>query len=224
MARTNKSADSGPRWGIGNRIAPPRFILYCLLLAAAVIATFAMPGERRHVLMAGFDVATLVFLGSLLPLLGVHDPRRLAAYAEQNDANRLFMLVMALILSTVVTAVVAIELSAGSRLSGWDKGLILATLLLSWLSANTIYALHYAHLYYSKQAGALGKGLDFPGDTPPDYFDFFHFALILGMTFQTADIDITSQRIRRIATLHCFTAFIFNLGVVAFTINMLASG
>jgi len=220
MAQTVRPA----RRSIGNRIAPPRFILYCALLAAAVAATFVMKGDRGHVLMAGFDVATLVFLGSLVPLLRVHDPKRLAAYAEQNDANRLFMLLMAFVLSTVVTAVVAIELTGASHLSGWDKGLILVTLLLTWLSANTIYALHYAHLYYSKLAGALGKGLDFPGDTPPDYFDFFHFALILGMTFQTADIDITSQRIRRIATVHCFTAFIFNLGVVAFTINMLASG
>ena len=209
---------------IGNRIAPPRFILYCALLAVAVIAALIIKGNRGHVLMAGFDIATLIFLGSLLPLLKVHDPRQLAARAEENDANRLFMVLLGMVLSMVVMAVVAFELSSGSRLNGWDMGLILATLLLTWLSANTIYALHYAHLYYSKAGRALSKGLDFPGDTPPDYFDFFHFALILGMTFQTADIDITSQRIRRIATLHCFTAFIFNLGVVAFTINMLASG
>ena len=216
MARTIRS--------IGNRIAPPRFILYCALPAVAVIAALIIKGNRGHVLMAGFDIATLIFLGSLLPLLKVHDPRQLAARAEENDANRLFMVLLGMVLSMVVMAVVAFELSSGSRLNGWDMGLILATLLLTWLSANTIYALHYAHLYYSKAGRALSKGLDFPGDTPPDYFDFFHFALILGMTFQTADIDITSQRIRRIATLHCFTAFIFNLGVVAFTINMLASG
>lgn len=215
---------AGPFKGIGNRIAPPRFILYCLLLTGAVLAAAVLPGDFGSILMAGFDGATLVFLASLLPLLRVHDPRRIAAHAAENDANRLFMVLIGLTLSAVVTAVVALELSGDRPLGGGTMALILATLLLTWLSANSIFALHYAHLYYGRHAGGYAEGLAFPGDTPPDYFDFLHFSLILGMTFQTADINITSQRIRRIVTLHCFTAFIFNLGVVAFTINMLASG
>jgi uncharacterized membrane protein len=43
------------------------------------------------------------------------------------------------------------------------------------------------------------------------------------MTFQTSDVAITSQRIRRIVTLHSFAAFVFNLGVIAFTINALGA-
>ena len=46
------------------------------------------------------------------------------------------------------------------------------------------------------------------------------------MTFQTSDVQITLSGIRRIALLHCFAAFVFNIGVIAFTINVLggASG
>jgi uncharacterized membrane protein len=44
------------------------------------------------------------------------------------------------------------------------------------------------------------------------------------MTFQTSDTAITSQAIRRIVTLHSFAAFVFNIGVIAFTINALGGG
>jgi uncharacterized membrane protein len=43
------------------------------------------------------------------------------------------------------------------------------------------------------------------------------------MTFQTSDVTITDERIRRVVTVHCFAAFVFNIGVLAFTINVLGS-
>jgi uncharacterized membrane protein len=98
---------------------------------------------------------------------------------------------------------------------------VIATLLLTWLFANVMYALHYTHLYYSPGA-AEGKdagGLDFPGNKDPDYLDFGYFAFTLGMTFQTADVAISGRPIRHIAMLHTFAAFIYNIGVIAFTIN-----
>ena len=44
------------------------------------------------------------------------------------------------------------------------------------------------------------------------------------MTFQTSDTDITSPRIRKIATFHSLAAFIFNIGILAFTINVIGGG
>ena len=41
------------------------------------------------------------------------------------------------------------------------------------------------------------------------------------MTFQTTDVAVTRTAIRRVALLHCFAAFVFNIGVIAFTINAL---
>lgn len=41
------------------------------------------------------------------------------------------------------------------------------------------------------------------------------------MTFQTSDVQITSPAVRKVALLHSFAAFVFNLGVIAFTINAL---
>jgi uncharacterized membrane protein len=106
---------------------------------------------------------------------------------------------------------------------GYSKPLVIVTFALAWLFANVIYAIHYAHLYYSPgKGGGHAGGLSIPSSTRTDYFDFLHFALILGMTFQTADIDITSRAIRRVSTGHCVAAFLFNIGILAFSINMIA--
>ena len=89
--------------------------------------------------------------------------------------------------------------------------------------ANSVYALHYAHVYYTRNAetdGDLG-GIDFPGTKAPAYDDFLYFAFTLGMTFQTSDTNITASGIRRVALLHSFAAFLFSIGLIAFTINVI---
>jgi uncharacterized membrane protein len=103
---------------------------------------------------------------------------------------------------------------------------LVGTLLAIWLFANSIYALHYAHAYYTKapDTGGDAAGLDFPGTKTPFYGDFAYFAFTLAMTFQTSDVAITSRALRHVALLHCFTAFVFNIGVIAFAINALGGG
>jgi uncharacterized membrane protein len=44
------------------------------------------------------------------------------------------------------------------------------------------------------------------------------------MAFATSDVEVTSQSIRKVVTFHCLAAFAFNIGVLAFTVNLLASG
>jgi len=50
-----------------------------------------------------------------------------------------------------------------------------------------------------------------------------NFAFVIGMTCQTADISITSGAMRRVSTFHGLFAFAFNLGILALTVNVLAS-
>lgn len=49
-----------------------------------------------------------------------------------------------------------------------------------------MFALYYAHLYYrnDRESGTEGsaKGLDFSEEKQPDYWGFFYFSLIIGMT------------------------------------------
>ena len=67
------------------------------------------------------------------------------------------------------------------------------------------------------------QGLKFPGGEPPDYWDFLHFSVVVGVACQTADVAFTSKRMRRLGTIHGLVAFTFNTVILALTINLLAS-
>ena len=117
-------------------------------------------------------------------------------------------------------------LSPGAR--NLHVALVAATLLLSWLVTHLAFAARYAHEYYSaaSDAAKIDAGLEFPGmndkTDSPDYWDFVYFAIVLAMTFQVSDVQITSRKLRRLATVHGLIAFLFNTVVVALTVNLAA--
>ena len=208
---------------IGNRLAPPRFILFFALLIAGIAAgDTVLP--RAQAIMAGFSLATIVFLLACVPLFR-RKPSAMRQTARENDANRVIMLVLTIVLSLVILVTVAGELVRPGHPSGIEKLLIITTLTLAWTFANMVYALHYAHLFYTSDDGGKDlAGLDFPGDRPePDYSDFVYFSFTIGVALQTSDVVITSPAIRRIVTGHCIAAFVYNLGVLALAINILAN-
>ena len=89
---------------------------------------------------------------------------------------------------------------------------------------HATFALRYAHEYYERRAGCdqVEGGLEFPQEDRPDYLDFTYFSLVLGMTFQVSDVQITSRKLRRLATLHGLISFLFNTIIVALTVNLAA--
>jgi uncharacterized membrane protein len=208
---------------IGNRVAPPRFILF-FILAAVATAIAWLQLEPASAIMAGFSVAAGGFLLSCIPLLN-DEAEVMRRASRENDANRMVLLIVTAILSLVILVAVAGELTGDQQISMVETVLVVVTLALAWTFANVVYALHYAHLYYSgKDGGRDQAGLDFPGKRPePDYWDFVYFSFTLGVALQTSDVCITSPGIRRIVTLHCIEAFVFNLGVLALAINILSS-
>ncbi len=213
---------------LGKRIAPPRFIAFVLILIAGMPILQPLLGWRQGA-MASFDVAAAIFLLSLWPLLQTPHAEQMRKQAERNDANRPLLLGLTLVVMLVVLVAVGSELIEKGSPKAPAVVLIISTLVLSWLFSNMIYALHYAHLYYS-QTDTDGDGkeedsgdLDFPKTDEPSYWDFIYFSFTLGMTFQTSDVETTTTAVRIVAIFHCFAAFIFNLGVLAFTINTLGS-
>jgi uncharacterized membrane protein len=207
---------------IVSRIAPVRFILFFAVLLAAV------PGASwvlnwPEAVMGGFSFAAAIFLGSCIPLFN-DEAEQMRRAARDNDANWLILLALTIVLSLVILVTVAGKLTADEPLTAAGKALVVLTLALAWVFANAVYALHYAHLYYTADDGGKDlAGLDFPGDRPePDYGDFAYFAFTLGVALQTSDVCITSPGIRRTVTVHCIAAFIYNLGVLAMAVNILA--
>ena len=208
---------------IGNRVAPARFIAFMVLLAlAAPAAAWALhhyagdPWRQAGAkgFLVAFDLAGAFFLLASLHLLRISDPTKMREHAAANDANRTMLLVIVFIVSVAVLVAVEVMMDASP---GWKTQLlIVGTLLMAWLFANSVWALHYAHL-----VALRGGGIDFPGEEPPGYAGFAYFSFTLGMTFQTSDVSVSDRGIRNVVTAHCLAAFVFNLGILAFTINVL---
>jgi uncharacterized membrane protein len=204
--------------GIGNSVAPWRFIMFFCLMVVVGIVVYPFVNAWQKSVMYAFVTAALFFLISLWPVINDGSKASIRRRAAQNDANRGLLLVLAAVIVAVLLVTIAMELSGAQKPPAL---LIIATLILAWLFSNTVYALHYAHLYHGLDSG--GAGIVFPGKSTPDYWDFLYFAFTLGMTFQTSDVVITSPGIRRVALAQSIASFMFNIGVLAFTINILGS-
>ena len=210
------------RKGKDKASTPWRFQVFFACLAAGWAAGVWALGWSQG-LLAGFDVAALIFLGLQVPIL-TKDARSLREAAVRNDANRLTLLVISFLLSVVILSAVIAELSQASSLGAVDKMLVAASLVIVWVFGNAVYTLHYAHLYYSSEDGGKDcAGLEFPGTKEPLMGDFAYFAFTLGVAVQTSDVVISSSHIRKVVTVHCVAGFFFNLGVLALTINVLGS-
>ena len=201
---------------------PWRFRLFFVVLAIGWAVGISQLGWAQG-LLAGFDVAALIFLVLLVPLFQ-EDAPALSKAAIRNDANRMTLLVISFLLSVVVLSAVVAELGQATQLTALDKAVVAASLVIVWIFGNAVYTLHYAHLFYSADSGGKDVGgLDFPGTKEPLMADFVYFAFTLGVAVQTSDVVIKAPHIRKVVTAHCVAGFFFNLGVLALTINVLAA-
>jgi len=207
---------------IGNRIAPIRFLVFGVVLIFAGIIAAASHAEWNIALLIGFDIATCVFIVSTFPLFN-DSPEEIRETAKRNDANRAGLLAIPVLLCLIVLIAIASLIARPTTPQWTDIALIVLTLMLAWLFANTVFAMHYTHLFYSQDRGQDLGGLEMPNTPKPGYWDMFYFSFTLGMTFQTSDVTVTGRHMRKVVLFQCMAAFIFNMGILAFTINALGS-
>jgi len=190
---------------------------------------FAIPAVGSSTsAIVGWDAFCLTFLGLVGSAIWTCTPAQIRQRAAEEDEGRGIILFLALGASIASLAAVAAELSLAKDAHDIERWLrvagAFATVTVSWFVVQAFFALHYAHEYYTAdpKMGGDAEGLAFPGKEPPDYWDFVHFAIIIGVASQTADIAFTAKGLRQIGTLHSLIAFTFNTVVVALTLNLLA--
>lgn len=177
-----------------------------------------------------WDAGCLFFVTATLWSFADRDAPYMRGVAARQDEGQGIILGLVIALSAASLGAVGLELSLAKHADGLDKALrvtlAFGTLAASWFVAQLIFALHYAHEFYSPDDGDPDTqqkgGLKFPDDASPDYWDFVHFAIVIGVATQTADISFVSRRMRRLGTVHSLVAFAFNTLIVALAINVLA--
>ena len=171
----------------------------------------------------GWSALALVFLvltwSAVLPKDGAEKKR----HARSDDVSRPtadLLLIGASVASLVAVGYTLIV--AGNRRGTTEAiliGLAVVAVALGWAVVHTVYMLRYAGAYYGDPIG----GIDFGGDTQPDYRDFAYLALTIGMTYQVSDTNLQTKAFRHMALRHALLSYVFGAVIVGVTINVVGS-
>jgi uncharacterized membrane protein len=194
----------------------------CGALAALVVAWF-VPWQLT--VLVAWDVAAVLVVGTVWIAIGRLTPEETAEFALSEDDTRTgthLLLLGAALVSLVGVVLAFLKANEGAH---HEEVLLEAfgvfTIVCSWLLVHTVFALRYAHVYYTEPEG----GIDFKskGAERPDYIDFAYTAFTVGMTFQVSDTDVTRREMRRQVLQHALISFLFGAVILATTVNVIAS-
>lgn len=200
-----------------------------IVTACGLAVGYALRGwlspETRMLL--GWDVGALLYLVFAWLVVSRADDEMTRVRAQLHDQNGYVIFI--LVTTAASASFVAIGFLAGNLkdLAFWPRAgyltLTVAALLLSWLLIQTLFAFHYARLYYARpEAGKQHqRGLKFPNDGEPDYLDFAYYSFVIGMTSQVSDVAVMARHMRRITLIHGVLAFVFNITILAMSINII---
>lgn len=195
------------------------------LLAGATLAAFwPAPLAWQTRLLVGWNG----FLWIYLPLVVWMMLGRSGATDVQKRARALadgipVVLLLAVLGALASLAAITLELQQARQNHDATAAVLLAlaTVAGSWLLLPVEFGIAYASVYHREGGG--DHGLEFPGDDgEPGYSDFLYFSITVAATSQTSDVTVSSKPMRRLVLLQALLAFVFNTGVLALSINILA--
>jgi uncharacterized membrane protein len=210
---------------VGTFAHRPRLLAGAILMVAAYLA-FRFDVREATRLLVAWNVGAWAFL--IMIALMVMDPRRNArAFSRPEDENQWVLVVLGVVAAGAATAAIVWELGPVKDTTGWMKAghlaLVGATVLSAWTFLQVMFGLHYAGVYFAPRSGGVQGGLEFPGSPQPDWMEFFYQAFVIGCTFATSDVNVTSKRMRRICVIQGVVGFFFNAIILALTINITAN-
>lgn len=206
--------------------ARPNFTLcYGAGLAAWLLLPEKQPTLRA---VAAWDIGSLLYVAATLLVFFMTLERDISADAKSHEEGEWTVFALTLLGAGMSFASLFLFSRAADHkvhYTGAYLAFVVVTLALSWAVTHITFAYRYAHEYYSYDLGGkkVDGGIDFPKDDQPDYLDFVYFSFVLGMTFQVSDCDITSKKLRRLATLQGLIGFLFNTVILALSVNIAAS-
>ena len=211
-----------------SRLNAHRRLLIALGAAAAVglLLPASVPAAAR--LASAWDSAVVVFLLATWWVGAGCPPQGMRETVLANDQGRvgILLLVLLAVCASLAEIFFLVQSGKGEGPAPAQVALAVFTVVCSWFATHAMFALHYAHRFYrddptTPDADATG-GLNFPGDEAPDYWDFFYFAFVIGMTSQVSDVQVTSRPMRRLVFWHGILSFIFYTVILALSINIVA--
>ncbi|MBN9117261.1 MAG: DUF1345 domain-containing protein [Pandoraea sp.] len=205
---------------------PPRLLIAIALgvLAGLFVQVF-VSGEFSTItrILIGWNTGAWSYLAMIWLMMVTAPKRSIERFAEQEDQSAAIVLtVVSLSAIASVAAIIHVLASAKTGAPHQASEHVLfaaATLIAGWFLVPTIYTLHYARLYFTDTESPFA--LAWPErDCDPDYWDFLYFSFTIAVASQTADIALTSRRMRRTPLAQAVLSFFFNLAVLGLSINI----
>ena len=209
------------------RLSAPKRLGIVLLVAMATFLVLEPWIMARSRVLISWNTGALVYLMLAWATVARADATMTRVRAQSHDQS--WYVIFLLVVTAASASFVAIGFLASEfrNLPFWPRAahltLSITALLLSWLLIQTLFAFHYARWYYSRERESVTHrgGLNFPGSKEPDYLDFAYYSFVVGMTSQVSDVCVMTRQMRRLTLVHGVLAFIFNIAILAMSINII---
>jgi uncharacterized membrane protein len=174
--------------------------------------------------LVGWNLAVLILLPLIYLRLGGLTPKQLRDRYRADDPSAPVILLVVVAAAVLSVAAIVAFLTTLKSVPPSDKvaHILLATLTIidSWLLVPTMFTIHYADMFYSAEAD--DQPLVFPVTPEPVFWDFVYFSFTIAAACQTADVSTRKVAIRRVVTIQSIIAFLFNVAILGFAINVTA--
>ncbi|WP_028267879.1 DUF1345 domain-containing protein [Arthrobacter sp. MA-N2] len=200
-----------------------RFLLMVVTGIAAAVAT-GIWGQWIYAPATGWAVAAVVYNVFVWTVITPMKAAQTASHATEEDPRRSTSDLLILCAAVGSLAAFVLVMLGAKDAHGLDKFMLALLALVgavsSWLLVHTLFTLRYAEVYYTSDPP---RGIEFNQKEPPQYTDFAYMAFSLGMTYQVSDTAITTRAMRSAALRHSLLAYVFGVGILATTINLVVS-
>lgn len=173
-------------------------------------------------LLAGWAAGAGLAATWILVTVWGMDADQTQAHATTEDPGRRTARLIAVIgscASLFAVVVVVIQTKHAPVLMGFVLALIaLVSVAASWTLIQADYMLRMARVYYGDPVG----GIMFNQDADPCYTDFAYISFGLGVAYQIADTNLTSNEMRRIVIAQSLLGYLFGAVILASVINLVA--
>lgn len=198
-------------------------IVGAVILVIVVLAVVQVAIWQLAVVTGWVIGASVGLLWTWIPIFGL-DASTTKALSIREDNSR--TAARGLLVGSATASLIGVmcALLAAKRTDDQTTEILLTigsilTVIVSWLTIQTVFTLRYAHRYYLAPVG----GITFPGGEAPNYHDFAYVSFTVGMTFQVSDTEINSPTVRRIVLQQALLAYVFGAVIIAVSINLIAS-
>ena len=209
------------------RARPRIFITTVFAIAVGILLPVDIEAHTVTRFLIAWNVETCFYVILATIMMIRSSQHHMRHRAQLQDDGQLVLLFFVVVTSIASLVAIAAELAVVKDMHGWQRTahvtLAGLTVVSSWAFIQIMFTLHYAHEYYAAVCHGHPRVLQFSGEEEPEYSDFFYFAAVIGTSGQTADVAFASRHMRRIGSVHCILAYLFNTTVLALLINIGAS-